>query len=225
MKHHLPLPFTAACLSVVGLLLAAGGRVHAQESNNPLITLQETGSGTLLFPQSPGIPITGVLAPDPGPGGLGSALTFNLLGPPSLVAGDLFIFDAGLPLSLDLAPAVISVFSDVIRFNPAGTGSPGYPASVVFYSNPGEGQPADTGFPSSFYTNTFSLIESDLGDVTYTPTAGQPGFVAGFGVTYHIISAPAAVPDTGRSALLLGIGIAALVIIQRALTAGGKKGV
>jgi len=216
MKHP-SLRVTAACLSITALLLATGAKLHAQTSNNPLITLQENGLGTIQFLGRPAAPLPGLLIPDPGPGGLASALTFNLLGPPSLVAGDLFVFELAMP----------GILSDVVRFNPAGTGgNAAYPASVVFYSIPGEGQLADTGFPSSFYPNTFSLVENALGEVLYTPTVGQPGFVAGFGVTYNIISTPAAgVPDTGTSALLFGISIAALFVLQRALTAHHTKAV
>src|SRR4029078_657674 len=121
----------AVCL--VALLSFGSGNAFAD--NNPLITLDENGHGTLLFPGGAPIPTIGVLAPDPGPGGLAAALTYNLLGPPGLVAGDLVLLDSGS-----------NAVSDVIRFNPAGTGqNPGYPASVVFYSLTGEGALADTG--------------------------------------------------------------------------------
>lgn len=54
-----------------------------------------------------------LLAFDPGPGGLASALTYSGLGnPPSLVAGDVLVFEPGIGNTL----------SDVIRFNPANTG-------------------------------------------------------------------------------------------------------
>ena len=97
----------------------------------PTITVDENGNGTLDFTTGGGcgaaaIPIKGVLAPDPGPGGLPAVLTYNLLGPPSLVAGDVLLTDA------DLGGAVL----DVVRFNPAGTGgNPAYQASLVFYSD------------------------------------------------------------------------------------------
>src|SRR6516165_8324985 len=97
---------------VFALLFLHGTSTFAD--NNPLITVDERGSGSLLFPGAPPIPTHGVLAVDPGPGGLAAALTYNLLGPPGLVAGDVFLLEG-------------TVVSDVIRFNPAGTGSAGYP--------------------------------------------------------------------------------------------------
>src|SRR4051794_35761229 len=66
-----------------------------------------TGTGTF--------PTLGFLAPDTGPGGLASALTYSLLQPPGLVTGDLLILEPGGGLS------------DLIRFNPSGT--------LVFYSD------------------------------------------------------------------------------------------
>ena len=125
-------------------------------------------------------------------------MTYNLLGPPLLLAGDLIIFDGGT-----------NTVSDIVRFNPAGTGDAGYPASLVFYSNPLDGidSLADTvAGPSSVYSNNISLTEVDIGGVeqlTYTPNDASPGFIAGFSVTYHIIS------DTPEpsSVILLGSGL------------------
>src|SRR5215471_8297285 len=165
---------------------------------NPLITVDENGHGSLLFPGGPPIPTVGVLAPDPGPGGLAAALSYNLLGPPGLVAGDIFLTEG--------APGA-QTLSDVIRFNPAGTGNPGYPASLIFYSDIDaviDGT-ADTGLPIAFYTNTVTLAEIALGGgqsgAAYTPNAGQPGFVPGFAVSYMFISDT---PEPGTIAMMLG---------------------
>ena len=183
---------------VLAAALAVGGAAPllAQSGNNPIIFLPENGVGTIQFPGAAALPLPGVLAPDPGPGGRTSALTYNLLGPPSLVPGDLLLFDGDL-------------LSDVIRFNPAGT-APGYPASVVFYSalETVGGELADVGFPSAFYQNIVRMAEGMLG-VVYTPTANQPGYVAGFGVTYRIESLTAA-PEPG-SVVLLATGLLVLV--------------
>ena len=194
-------PTLAAFSLAVSLMFTCG---EALAQNNPLITLDENGNGTLLFPGGLPITTTGVLANDPGPGGLPAALTYNLLGPPGLVAGDVLLFDPG------------SILSDIIRFNPAGTGGNGYPASVVFYSGDSLGSLGDTGFPNALYTNTLSLLETPGGTI-YTPTANQPGFVPGFSVPYDLISdSPRGVPEPST---IVGAGMAALagviVVLRR----------
>jgi hypothetical protein len=176
----------------------------ALAQGNPTITVDENGAGSLVFPGGGTTPTTGALLPDPGPGGLSSALTYNLLGPPGLVAGDLLIGDG------------VVAQSDIVRFNPAGTGNPAYPASLVFYSLPGEGALADTGLPSAVYANNVFMVEGADGVVTYTPTAGQPGFVPGFGVTYVVKSSPETAPDPGSSAALLSVALTGLVWFRRA---------
>jgi hypothetical protein len=163
---------------------------------DPLITFDENGNGTALFLGGPLLPFPGVLAADPGPGGLLSALTYNLQGPPSLIAGDLIILEPGAGVS------------DIIRFNPAGTGGvPAYPASVVFYSDILDGgvDLADTGFPTSLYTNVVTVTEAGpegSNGFLYTPNSDQPGFVPGFTVSYNIMS-DSGVPEPASAALML----------------------
>jgi hypothetical protein len=182
--------------SLLGMLLLSGAAM-AQGPPNITITVDENGNGSISTSLT-----TGMLLPDPGPTGLASALTYSLLGPPSLVAGDLIILEPS---------ALASVMSDIIRFNPAGTGAnPNYPASLVFYSDTTEGADAlaDTGFPVGLYTNALTVTEigaeGDNGFI-YTPTAGQPGFVAGFNVTYDIIS-DSPTPEPATASLLLMAG-------------------
>lgn len=174
---------------------------------NPLITVDETGVGTIHFAGESPLPLPGGLAPDPGPGGSSSALTYSLLGPPSLTAGDLLISEDGF-------------LDDVIRFNPANTGGvAGYPASLVFYSNPGHGgfdSLADSPSPpSAFYANTVNADEVG-GQVFYHPTEGQPGFVTGFDVAYQIISD---VPEPATWAMLI-LGVAMIGTAARRRSAG-----
>jgi len=162
------------------------------------ITVHEDGTGT-----SGNLPLTSTQEQDPGPGGLANALTFNLGNPPNLIAGDLFLLD---PVTMQI--------SDVIRFNPQQ-----HNGSLVFYSLPGGGELADTGFPSANYSNTFSIIENTLGETIYTPTQGQPGLVAnatGF-VSYHIVSTEAAngVPEGGSTVMLMLSAVGALAALRR----------
>jgi hypothetical protein len=176
---------------------------------NPIITVDELGHGTILFAGAPPSTMPFALQADPGPGGLASVLTYNLLGPPALVAGDVLLQDgAGGPIL------------DVIRFNPAGTGSVGYPASLLFYSDNVDGFDAlgDTSSPpGSFYTNTVTILEvgpEGNNGASYTPTANQPGFVPGFTVQYNFISD--AVPEPGSWTLMLaGLGALSYWIRRR----------
>lgn len=195
------------CLAAALLLL---GSAAIAQVPNPLIVVDEHGNGTLTFPGGLPIPTQGVLLPDPGPGGLTSVLTYNLLGPPSLTAGDVLLTDA------DEGGA----FLDVLRFNPAGTGGdPAYPASLLFYSDNvgGADALADTaGPPSAFYTNLVRIPEvgpEGNNGAFYTPIDGQPGFVPGFAVTYHFVSD--SVPEPSSLALLAGSAIAGLFASRR----------
>jgi len=156
-----------------------------------IVTVDENGNGTIVNTSTAQTsPLPASLAPDLGPGGAPSALTYSLLSPPSLVVGDVFLFEPGQSF----------VLSDLIRFNPNGT--------LVFYSDtigPSDPNPAlaDSGFPSAFYPNSLNVFEvgnEGLNGLTYTPTEGQPGFVSGFDVTY-VIRSDFVVPEPGTFAL------------------------
>jgi hypothetical protein len=127
---------------------------------------------------------------DPGPGGLAGAVTYSLLNPPGLVAGDLLLLDPGVP-----APTVGSIsdlaFSDVIRFDPDQTASDGSTGTLIFYSDDGTDSLADIGLPTATDTNSLIVTEG-LDGVSYTPTSGQPGFISGADgpVTYVIVTNP-----------------------------------
>jgi hypothetical protein len=147
-----------------------------------------------------------------GPGGLLNALTYNLLSPSGLIVGDVLLTE-----SAGGAGPVIT--SDLIRFNatePAPGG--GSSETLVFYSDITDGVDslADIGLPGAFYRNVLTIAEigpEGLNGVFYTPTAGQPGFVDGGPVTYHIIS-DASVPEPTTLALL-GSGLIGLAMMRR----------
>ena len=195
---------SATAAAVLGCLVIAPQAAHAVP--NPLITVDENGNGTIQFAGGPAIPLPGVLQPDPGPGGLSSVMTYNLLGPPSLVAGDVLLLEG-----------VGGPFFDIVRFNPAGTGgNPAYPASLLFYSDnvPLSDSLADTpGPPTSLYPNRDTIVEigTELSNsASYTPSPGQPGFVSGFSVTYDLISDGTRVVPEPASWTLFGVALIGL---------------
>ena len=191
--------FNTIC-AVLCLFCVAGA---AQAQYNPLITVDQNGNGTIDFTAVGGVefPLFGVMAPDPGPGGLASALTYELGGPPALIAGDLLLYNG------------FGELHDVIRFNPEDTVS-GYQASLLFYSL-NTGAPIDLAdtpvLPGVFYANTASGVEGYNG-VLYTPGPSDPGFVPGFAVTYHLVTD---VPEPGAIAFFAGIGLCGAAILRR----------
>jgi hypothetical protein len=197
-------------LGVAALLGSMGSVASAQAPTPVLISVDELGNAYFSSPILGNAFSPGFLEPDPGPGGLPAALTYNLLGPPSLVAGDIRLLEP-----------ITGAATDLIRFNPTGT-APGYAASLVFYSDNLDGLASlgDTGLPSSTYTNllTFTEVgpEGNNGFI-YTPTAGQPGFIAGFLVTYDIHSDGHAVPEPASLVLFVigGVGAIGLAVRRR----------
>ena len=192
-----------AGIILAGLLLVIGSTAHAQFSVT--ITVDENGNGGFTNTIGFSSPLPGALAPDPGPGGLAAALTYDLLNPPGLVAGDLML----------LEPGSVNI-SDIIRYNSSN-------GTLVFYSDilSGSDSLADTGFPSASYANTLTLTEIGLegnNGFTYTPIAGQPGFVAGAAgpVTYVIMSdvggnqvpEPTSLSLVGTAILAMGAAVA-----------------
>ena len=192
MKHSKSL--IPLALLAVGVLGITTSRASAQFTVT--VTVDENGAGNLSNSSGFSSALPFGIQPDPGPGGLSAALTYGMLNPPGLTSGDLLILEPGL-----------GTISDIIRFNASGTIA-GTTGTLVFYSDNFDGADAlaDTGFPSALYDNNIARIEvggeGQPNGLTYTPTAGQPGFVTGSGgpVTYVIRSD---VPEPSALGLLL----------------------
>jgi hypothetical protein len=167
-------------------MLLTMGAASAEFAIN--ITVDENGNG--LFTNTSGFSsaLPFALQQDPFTGGLANALTYSLLNPPGLQLGDLFILEP------ELGPFVIG---DHVRFNPSELCSDGTAGCLVFYSEtPPTDSLADIGLPGGTSGDRVFLSEDALGQVIYTPTEGQPGFVLGAAgpVTYDIISDPVPEP-------------------------------
>jgi hypothetical protein len=181
--------------------LGAASSASALVNGNILLTVDENGHGTINGFGAPS-PLPFALQNDPGPGGLANILTYDMLNPPGLVAGDVLLQDGvGGPIL------------DVVRFNPNEIGPGGGTGSLLFYSDNVDGfdSLADTpGPPGALYANNVTILEvgtENNNGAFYLPLAGQPGFVAGAGapVAYQLISD--AVPEPATWGLmLLGVG-------------------
>jgi hypothetical protein len=175
----------------------------------PTFSFHENGNGRLELPAIFGggiIPLPGTLTTDPGPGGLLSALAFTAhpqVNP--FPVGDVVVLDAG------------GQVSDILRFDEATSSPSGLTQLIFFYSNDHGVLLADTGLPSSMFTNTVTIQENPSGPTIYTPAAGQPGFSSDspLGDSFRIFSTP----DTGSTLLLLGAAIAGFVLLRWKLPA------
>ena len=180
--------------------LGAASSASALVNGNMLLTVDENGNGTLDGFIAPSA-LDFALVDDPGPGGLTGVLTYDMQNPPGLVSGDVLFLEGGLIL-------------DVVRFNASETGPGGGVGSLLFYSDNLDGFDAigDTPAPpGALYPNNITIAEVN-GIADYTPTVGQPGFVAGAGapVEYKFISdVGAPVPEPGTWVMLL-VGVGAL---------------
>jgi len=187
-------------LAVLFALAASANTLRAVPSL-PTFSFHENGQGKLELPIGVVIPFPGALTTDPGPGGLLSALAFTAhpqVNP--LVVGDVVFLDAS------------GHVSDILRFDQATSSASGLTQLIFFYSNDHGGLLADTGLPSSMFSNTVIIQENPSGPTIYIPVAGQPGFSTDspLGDSFRIFSTP----DTGSTLLMLGAAVAALLILR-----------
>jgi hypothetical protein len=203
------MPKSLRLVLLLGVVLS--GSVFAQFSVN--ISFDELGNSKFTNTAGFNSTLPFGLRNDLGPGGLFAALSYDMLNPPGLTAGDLIL----------LEPGGASI-SDILRFNPTQVGPGGGTGVLVVYSDNLDGVDslADIGFPTSLYTNTLTLTEvgpEGNNGFTYTPTAGQPGFVSGAGgpVTYAFLSDGSLIaPEPSTIAMFLcGAGIFGIAWFHR----------
>jgi hypothetical protein len=197
-------------LRALGLTLLMAVVSFAQTPPNVSIIFDENCNGTLQSPGGLFVMPCGLFA-DPGPGGLPSVLFYNMLNPPGMVLGDVIIKE-----NADLT-------SDILRFDPVFQGGGIFVYSDVEALDP---QPslADIGLIGAFNTNVLTFLEvgpEGNNGLVYTPTAGQPGFVPGFNVTYTF-SSDTPIPEPATAGLMvLGGG---LILVARLRRRSGKRG-
>ena len=190
-------------LAVLFALAASANTLRAAPSV-PTFSFHENGNGKLELPLVFGggvVPLPGTLMSDPGPGGLANALAFTAhprVNP--FPTGDVVLLDAS------------GHVSDILRFDAATGSEAPFTQLIFFYSNDDAGLLADTGLPSSMFSNTVTIQENPSGPTIYTPTAGQPGFSSDspLGDSFRIFSAP----DTGSTLLMLGVATVGLVCLR-----------
>src|SRR5262245_57086364 len=119
----------ARLLPVVFLAVSLPYRAIAQ-GFSVTITVDENGHGLLTNTDGVIATLPFALQQDVGPGGLANALTYSLINPPGLTAGDVLLLEfAGGPIS------------DVLRFNPNQTCATNV-GCLVFYSDLSDGPDA-----------------------------------------------------------------------------------
>ena len=192
----------------------AGGCFLCSPAFAALVTINVTvdENGNNIATTSTGITVTqtGILRPDPGPGGLPSVLSYLSFSTSPFVEGDVLMQDG-----------VGGPTLDVIRFAGAGpSGLAAFPFGVklFFYSDNLDGLDSlgDTvSPPGALFTNNLTILEVGTegnNGAFYTPVAGQPGFTADFQFSYHFISDGSAVPEPS-TVVLVGSMLMMLVVI------------
>lgn len=176
----------ALAASVLGLF--AGTAANAFDIT---ITVDQNGNGHFVNSAGFNSALAFAQLTDTGPGGRANALTYNMLNPPGLTAGDVFLTSTSCG----------GCVTDLIRFNPDIGGG-----SLIFYST-NAATLAGIGLPTANYATTISLGRTGT-TTSYTPVSGQAGFVSGAGgpITYQFVTA--AVPEPASWALMVaGFGM------------------
>jgi len=162
-----------------------------------LTTVDENGHGYTNY-QGIGV-LPYVIAPDPGPGGLGAVLTYHL--PFPVVPGDVLMTEN---------PAYYTGLSDVVRFNSIGGVN-----TLVFYSDNVGGYDSLADIispPSAYYPNNVTIPEVGPSDnynwANWSPAYGQPGYVSTDIAMNYVFYSDIPLPP---SALLLGSGLLGLL--------------
>ena len=146
------------------------------------VTFNQAGAGAITGADGFAQSLPSATGADPGPGGSASVLVYDLLAPPGLVTGDLLIETSSLSLV------------DVIRFEPAADGCT--TGCLVVYPLGGASG------PTSLLADTATVVANGDGSVSYSPTAGQPGYAdVGDTIVYQT-----SVPEPA-SVALLGAGL------------------
>ncbi len=198
-------------LAAVLILTAAVGPSRADQitirpgMGDPFtLTFDENGNGTLDLRDGNGpMPWHGALLPDPSQGVVPGPLVLTYLLPSLVGAGDVLIYECLVPTP---------ILSDAIRFtNLAGILSGSGADRMIFYSDVGDADLADTGFPANLGTGATGgpLTEAADGSFAFF-SGGQPladnDYLGMSDANEFCVPEPASVALLGLGGLALAAG-------------------